>query len=138
MSDVSAMFGAAASNDEKKGLEGGGGLGKFGLNQNARITKFEINTMAGKGQTPGLAVDINVTASGKEVRRRIFEPNKVYPSRRSWERFNNTAAPIGVFGEKGDLDMLFNLATAFLGFEAAVACEVKKIVITSSIAAIVS
>jgi len=78
MSDVSAMFGAAASNDEKKGLEGGGGLGKFGLNQNARITKFEINTMAGKGQTPGLAVDINVTASGKEVRRRIFEPNKVY------------------------------------------------------------
>jgi hypothetical protein len=52
-----------------------------------------------------------------------FEPNKVYPSRRSWERFNNTAAPIGVFGENGDLDMLFNLATAFLGFEAAVACR---------------
>jgi hypothetical protein len=52
-----------------------------------------------------------------------FEPNKVYPSRRSWDRFNSTAAPLGVFGEKGDLDMLFNLATAFLGFEAAVSCR---------------
>ena len=49
-----------------------------------------------------------------------FEPNKVYPSRRSWERFNNTAVPAGVFDEGGDLDLLFNLAAAFLGFEAAV------------------
>jgi len=43
-----------------------------------------------------------------------FEPNKVYPSRRSWKRFNDTAAPTGVFEEKGNLDLLFNLATAFL------------------------
>jgi len=49
-----------------------------------------------------------------------FEPNKVYPSRRSWKRFNDTAAPSGVFEDKGDLDLLFNLANAFLGFEAAV------------------
>ena len=49
-----------------------------------------------------------------------FEPNKVYPSRRSWKRFNDTAAPTGVFEENGNLDLLFNLATAFLGFEAAV------------------
>ena len=46
-----------------------------------------------------------------------FEPNKVYPSRRSWVRFNDTSVPAGVFGEEGDL--LFNLATAFVGFEAA-------------------
>ena len=50
-----------------------------------------------------------------------YEPNKVYPSRRSWKRFNDTVAPIGVFGEEGDRDMLFNLATAFVGFEGAVA-----------------
>ena len=50
-----------------------------------------------------------------------FEPNKVYPSRRSWVRFNDTSAPAGVFGEEGDRDLLFNLATAFVGFEAAVA-----------------
>ena len=50
-----------------------------------------------------------------------FEPNKVYPSRRSWVRVNDTAAPIGAFGEEGDRDLLFTLAGAFLGFEAAVA-----------------
>jgi hypothetical protein len=49
-----------------------------------------------------------------------FEPNKVYPSRRSWARYCATAEPAGVFGEDGDRDLLFNLATAFLGFEAAV------------------
>ena len=52
-----------------------------------------------------------------------FEPNKVYPSRRSWERFSNSAVPAGVFEEGGDQDLLFNLATAFLGFEAAVALK---------------
>jgi len=52
-----------------------------------------------------------------------FEPNKVYPSRRSWARFNNTACPAGVFDEGGDQDLLFNLATAFLGFEAAVSLK---------------
>jgi hypothetical protein len=49
-----------------------------------------------------------------------FEPNKVYPSRRSWKRFNDTAVATGVFGEEGDRDLLFNLATAFVGFEGAV------------------
>jgi len=49
-----------------------------------------------------------------------FEPNKVYPSRRSWKRLNDTAVSTGVFGEEGDRDLLFNLATAFVGFEAAV------------------
>ena len=50
-----------------------------------------------------------------------FEPNKVYPSRRSWQRFNDTAAASGTMNEDGDRDLLFNLATAFVGFEAAVA-----------------
>ena len=49
-----------------------------------------------------------------------YEPNKVYPSRRSWKRLNDTVAPTGVFDEEGDLDLLFTLATAFVGFEAAV------------------
>jgi len=50
-----------------------------------------------------------------------FEPNKVYPSRRSWDRLNQTVTPLGVFEEGGDLDVLFNLSSAFCGFEAAVA-----------------
>ena len=52
-----------------------------------------------------------------------FEPNKVYPSRRSWKRFNDTAVPSGVFSKDGDRDLLFNLANAFVGFEAAVALQ---------------
>ena len=50
-----------------------------------------------------------------------FEPNKVYPSRRSWKRFNDVAVRTSVLEEKGNMDMLYNLANAFLGFEAAVA-----------------
>jgi hypothetical protein len=50
-----------------------------------------------------------------------FEPNKVYPSRRSWKRFSDTTDATGVFDEGGDRDLLFNLATAFVGFEGAVA-----------------
>ncbi len=49
-----------------------------------------------------------------------YEPNKVYPSRRSWTRLNDTLVPAGVFDEEGDRDLLFHLATAFVGFEAAV------------------
>ena len=52
-----------------------------------------------------------------------FEPNKVYPSRRSWKRFNDTAVGAGVFEEGGDSNLLFHLATAFVGFEAAVALK---------------
>ena len=50
-----------------------------------------------------------------------FEPNKVYPSRRSWDRLNATAASAGLMDEGADLDTLFTLATAFVGFEGAVA-----------------
>jgi len=49
-----------------------------------------------------------------------FEPNKVYPSRRSWDRLSSTADAAGLLKPKGDLDNLFTLATAFVGFEAAV------------------
>jgi hypothetical protein len=49
-----------------------------------------------------------------------FEPNKVYPSRRSWDRLNSTADAAGLLKPEGNLDNLFTLATAFVGFEAAV------------------
>lgn len=50
-----------------------------------------------------------------------FEPNKVYPSRRSWVRFARTTESLGLFAEDGNRDLLLNLATGFVGFEAAVA-----------------
>ena len=48
-----------------------------------------------------------------------FEPNKVYPSRRSWKRLSDCLAEAGLLKEASPV--LFNLATAFVGFEAAVA-----------------
>jgi preprotein translocase subunit Sec61beta len=50
-----------------------------------------------------------------------FEPNKVYPSRRSWDRLDSTADAAGLLSEGADYDALFTLATAFVGFEGAVA-----------------
>ena len=52
-----------------------------------------------------------------------FEPGKVYPSRRSWERLSNTVNRHGILGDnfKNNLTTLFNLSSGFVGFEAAVA-----------------
>lgn len=52
-----------------------------------------------------------------------FEPNKVYPSRRSWERLDECLRESGLLDsdkpEGGPV--LYNLTSAFVGFEAAVA-----------------
>ena len=47
------------------------------------------------------------------------EPNKVYPSRRSWDRFNNTVNETGLL-EKAS-PVLYHLASSFVGMEAGVA-----------------
>jgi hypothetical protein len=48
-----------------------------------------------------------------------FEPNKVYPSRRSWKRLNDCLTSAGMLGEDHN-PAIFHLATGFVGFEAAV------------------
>ena len=48
-----------------------------------------------------------------------FEPNKVYPSRRSWERLSLCLEKAGMLEEASPV--MFNLTAAFCGFEAAVA-----------------
>ena len=53
-----------------------------------------------------------------------FEPNKVYPSRRSWDRFNECAVAAGLLideNRQAGLGTLYELGCAFVGFEAAVA-----------------
>lgn len=53
-----------------------------------------------------------------------FEPNKVYPSRRSWDRLNQClVAGALLSGEdfKANGPVIYQLATGFVGFEAAVA-----------------
>lgn len=49
-----------------------------------------------------------------------YEPNKVYPSRRSWKRFNDCLVQ-GKLLAGGASPIIHNLGTAFVGFEAAVA-----------------
>lgn len=53
-----------------------------------------------------------------------FEPNKVYPSRRSWDRLNECLEGAGFLTDENrpdSLGMVYELTTAFVGFEAAVA-----------------
>ena len=47
-----------------------------------------------------------------------YEPNKVYPSRRSWQRLSDTLA---AFKEIEHGPVLYHISTSFVGFEAAVA-----------------
>jgi MoxR-like ATPase len=51
-----------------------------------------------------------------------FEPNKVYPSRRSWKRLNDCLAQAGLTEDvkESSGSLLFNLTSGFVGFEAAV------------------
>ena len=53
-----------------------------------------------------------------------FEPNKVYPSRRSWDRLNECLVGAGFLTDenrKGNAAVIYELGCAFVGFEAAVA-----------------
>ncbi len=50
-----------------------------------------------------------------------FEPNKKYPSRRSWVRMNDTVRPLlDVEDYKANMTQVFNIACGFIGFESAV------------------
>jgi hypothetical protein len=64
-----------------------------------------------------------------------YEPNKVYPSRRSWKRFSDCVDKACFLAEpKQNLSAVYNLACGFLGFEAAVAfrdfCEMYERIVT--------
>jgi len=48
------------------------------------------------------------------------EPNKVYPSRRSWARFSDTKTAASMLEAGQSNPVVFSLASAYLGFEAAV------------------
>jgi hypothetical protein len=50
-----------------------------------------------------------------------YEPNKVYPSRRSWDRLSECLTAGNLLDEGADSGIVFNLTNSFVGFEAAVA-----------------
>jgi hypothetical protein len=65
-----------------------------------------------------------------------YEPNKVYPSRRSWVRLSDALLAMG--GEVKQSPVLYHLASSFIGFEGAVAfndfvANYKKIVTVENI-----
>ena len=73
----------------------------------------------GKENVDGLVWDfINQNRAHLEHNGDI-EPNKRYPSRRSWHRLNDVLANADLLGEASPA--MFNLAQSFVGFEAAVA-----------------
>jgi hypothetical protein len=76
----------------------------------------------GKDNVDGLVWDfINQNRSHLE-HGEDFEPNKVYPSRRSWKRASDCLAAAGLLApeKKGDAS-IYHLSAAFVGMEAAVA-----------------
>lgn len=53
-----------------------------------------------------------------------FEPDEVYPTRRSWARLNKVLVRSGICkNPKSDLHLLLNIASGFVGFSAAVALQ---------------
>jgi len=52
-----------------------------------------------------------------------FEPNKVYPSRRSWHRLDECLEGGNLLDEEVDTSVLYSIAGAFVGFEASVAFQ---------------
>jgi alkaline phosphatase D len=73
-----------------------------------------------KDNTHGLVWDFINQNRGHLEHSDDFEPNKVYPSRRSWDRLNQTLVRADVLREGESSSVVFNLAASFVGFEAAV------------------
>ena len=76
----------------------------------------------GKDNVDGLVWDfVNQNRSHLE-HGEDFEPNKVYPSRRSWKRLNDCLLHAGMLGDDHRNDSgIYHLSAAFVGMEAAVA-----------------
>jgi hypothetical protein len=90
-----------------------------------RYTVFDVEPSVedwldwGKDNVGGIVWDFINQNRGHLEHSSDYEPNKVYPSRRSWKRLNDCLVGANLLEEASP--MLFNLSTAFVGFEAAVA-----------------
>ena len=74
----------------------------------------------GKDNVHGLVWDFINQNRGHLEHMDDFEPNKVYPSRRSWDRLNQTLVQANLLREGESSSAVFNVAASFVGFEAAV------------------
>ena len=73
----------------------------------------------GKTNINSIVLDFITSSPGHLEHSGEFEPNKIYPSRRSWKRCNDATDQAGLLEESADLATLFTLSAAFVGFEAA-------------------
>lgn len=91
-----------------------------------RYTVFDVEPSVedwlswGKDNVDGLVWDFVNQNRNHLEHNDDFEPNKVYPSRRSWKRLNDCLVSAGLLQEGSLSPVLFNLACGFVGFEAAV------------------
>jgi AAA domain (dynein-related subfamily) len=76
-----------------------------------------------KGNCDSLVWDFINQNRGHLEHKGEYEPNKVYPSRRSWARLNECLSVAGFFSgdAKANLAPIYEIGCAFVGFEAAVA-----------------
>jgi MoxR-like ATPase len=92
-----------------------------GAFQNARVA---FDTFKSEQKTPvdSMIVDFIRHNPNHLEHTDAFEPNKVYPSRRSWKRFSDTCSAAGLLDDaKMNRGTIATLATAFVGLEASVA-----------------
>jgi hypothetical protein len=75
-----------------------------------------------KENADGLVWDFINQNRGHLEHKGEYEPNKVYPSRRSWMRLNDCLSSAGFLGNdaKANLSSIYEIGCAFVGFEAAV------------------
>jgi hypothetical protein len=75
-----------------------------------------------KTNADGLVWDFINQNRGHLEHKGEYEPNKVYPSRRSWMRLNDCLTSAGFLGNdaKANLSSIYEIGCAFVGFEAAV------------------
>lgn len=66
-------FNYTSISDEDKNLQTSQG-GKFGLNVNCHFSLIDFTDKAGKDETDGNAVDINILVGDKEFKRRVYDP----------------------------------------------------------------
>ena len=89
-----------------------------------RYTVFDVEPTVedwldwAKTNVDGIIWDFINTNRGHLEHASDYEPNKVYPSRRSWKRLSDCLVGAALLEEASPV--LFNLSTAFVGFEAAV------------------
>lgn len=67
------VFNFGQVNDEDSSLQTKQG-GKFGLNTNCKFSLIDFTDKAGKDNTEGNAVDINILVGDREFRRRVYDP----------------------------------------------------------------